>query len=431
MKRAPRRTTGRHVAALLAGVLAPSLAFATNGYFAHGYGMKAKGMAGVGIALPQDALAAATNPAGIAFVGDRVDLGLDWFHPSRGAEIVGNGGIPPFGIPSLNGTYSGNGKSNFFIPEFGYNRTINDKFSAGIAVFGNGGMNTQYNASPFARLGGSNPAGVDLSQLFVAPTLAYKVTPEQSLGVSLNLAYQRFKATGLEPFGAFGFSADPANLTNNGYAGSTGYGLRLGWTGKFGDVFTAGATYQSKTRMSRFDRYAGLFADQGDFDIPANYGVGVAARPAPGWTLAADVQWIDYSGVPAVGNPINSLFAGQQLGSTNGPGFGWKDMTVYKFGAAWEMNPSTTLRAGVSYGSQPIPSSQTFFNILAPGTVETHLTLGGTWVLAGGNELTFAYAYMLKKTVNGSGSIPPNLGGGEANIWLSEQLLGVSYAWKF
>ena len=50
------------IAALIAIAAASGSAFATNGYFAHGYGMKAKGMAGVGNALPQDGLAAATNP---------------------------------------------------------------------------------------------------------------------------------------------------------------------------------------------------------------------------------------------------------------------------------------------------------------------------------------------------------------------------------
>ena len=48
---------------LLLGLLAPTLAQATNGYFSHGYGIKSQGMAGVGIALPQDGLAAASNPA--------------------------------------------------------------------------------------------------------------------------------------------------------------------------------------------------------------------------------------------------------------------------------------------------------------------------------------------------------------------------------
>ena len=35
-------------------------------------------------------------------------------------------------------------------------------------------------------------------------------------------------------------------------------------------MLTLGATWQSKTKMSRFDKYSGLFADQGSFDIPAN-----------------------------------------------------------------------------------------------------------------------------------------------------------------
>ena len=66
-------------AAVLPLVFLPGLALATTGYFALGYGVKSAGMGGVGIALPQDGLAAATNPAGTAFVSDRVDLGLTWF----------------------------------------------------------------------------------------------------------------------------------------------------------------------------------------------------------------------------------------------------------------------------------------------------------------------------------------------------------------
>jgi len=61
---------------LSAGIAAIMLAFpavseATNGYFAHGYGARSKAMAGVGAALPQDAMAAAVNPAGMVFVGNR------------------------------------------------------------------------------------------------------------------------------------------------------------------------------------------------------------------------------------------------------------------------------------------------------------------------------------------------------------------------
>jgi long-chain fatty acid transport protein len=411
------------LAAALAAVLAPGMALATTGYFAHGYGIKAKSMGGVGIALPQDALAAASNPAGIAWVGNRIDLGADWFTPDRGASIVGAG------APGANGTYDGNDTKSFLIPEFGYNRVINPNLTFGVAVYGNGGMNTDYKTNPFAAFGGSGPAGVDLMQLFIAPTVAWK-SGNHAFGASLNLAYQRFKAEGIQGFA--GSSASPGNVSNRGYDDSTGFGVRVGWTGQVSPMVTLGATYQTKTRMSEFDKYSGLFANQGDFDIPENYGAGIAVKASPKLTVAADVLRINYNDIPAVGNPVDSLFTGTPLGSTNGPGFGWQNTTVFKIGLAYEMKPGTTLRAGYVTLDQPIPASQTFFNILAPGVVEDHLTLGLTMEMSKTSELSFMYMHAFEKKVNGSGSIPAvPFGGGEANLRMSQDSIGVAYGWKY
>lgn len=407
-----------------AAALAPLAAQATTGYFQHGYGIKSQGMGGVGIALPQDALATATNPAGIAWVGDRIDFGATLFMPDRGATITGSG------APGANGSYDGNDTSSFLIPDFGYHRTLSPNLTFGVAAYGNGGMNTDYKTNPFAAYGGSGPAGVDLMQLFVAPTLAWK-SGNHAFGASLNLAYQRFKAEGIQGFA--GASASPGNVSNQGYDDSTGLGFRLGWTGQVSPTVMLGATYQSKTKMSEFDKYRGLFANQGDFDIPENYGVGIAVKATPALTVAADVQQINYSDVPAVGNPVDCLFMGAcQLGSTNGPGFGWRDVTVYKIGLAWEMKPGTTLRAGYVTLDQPIPASQTFFNILAPGVVEDHLTLGLTLQMSKTSELSFMYMHAFEKKVSGSGSIPAvPYGGGEANLRMSQDSIGVAYGWKY
>jgi long-chain fatty acid transport protein len=411
------------LAAALAAVLAPGMALATTGYFAHGYGIKAKSMGGVGIALPQDALAAASNPAGIAWVGNRIDLGADWFTPDRGASIVGAG------APGANGTYDGNDTKSFLIPEFGYNRAISPSLTFGVAVYGNGGMNTDYKTNPFAAFGGTGSAGVDLMQLFVAPTVAWK-SGNHAFGVSLNLAYQRFKAEGIQGFAMS--SASPGNVSNRGYDDSTGFGVRVGWTGQVSPAVTLGATYQTKTKMSEFDKYSGLFANQGDFDIPENYGVGIAVKTTSKLTVAADVLRINYGDIPAVGNPVDSLFTGTLLGSTNGPGFGWQNTTVYKIGLAYELKPGTTLRAGYVTLDQPIPASQTFFNILAPGVVEDHLTLGLTMEMSKTSELSFMYMHAFEKKVNGSGSIPAvPFGGGEANLRMSQDSIGVAYGWKY
>jgi long-chain fatty acid transport protein len=48
--------------------------------------------------------------------------------------------------------------------------------------------------------------------------------------------------------------------------------------------------------------------------------------------VAADYQRINYSGIPAVGNPSAAL---APLGAANGPGIGWRDVNVFKIGVAW------------------------------------------------------------------------------------------------
>jgi len=403
----------------------PTAAQATNGYLSHGFGDKAQGQAGVGIAWAQDALAAATNPAGTAEVGERLDLGLTLFRPSRSADIVGNA----FGADAR---YSGDGKKNFYIPEIAYAHPLSPTLAAGIAVYGNGGLNTDYHTNPYGRFGAAGTAGVDLQQLFVTPSLAWKPSTDQSLGLAVNLAWQKFSAQGIGLFA--GFSADPAHVSDQGNDSSTGAGLRLGWTIKPVQALSLGVTWASSIH-GKFKKYSGLFANGGRFDVPENYGLGLAFTPAGAWTFGADWQSIRYSKVAAVGDSIAPLLQGVPLGAANGPGFGWKDVNVVKLAAAWRVDPTLQLRAGYSHASESVPASQTFFNILAPGVVQDHFTLGGTWSLAGGSEISSFIGLGAGKTVKGNGSIPPGnppggFGGGNADVRLKETILGIAYAWK-
>jgi long-chain fatty acid transport protein len=406
----------------LLALVAATNAQATDGYFAHGYGVKSQGMGGVGIALPQDAIAAAANPAGMGLIGDRVDFGVTWFRPQREAELVNTAG----GSKAFDDTYDANDTENFIIPEFGYNRVITPEVTFGVSVYGNGGMNTDYKKT--IPLFGTSPQRMDLAQLFIAPTATWKITPSNTIGVAVNLAYQRFEIKGLQNFQAA--STSPNNLTNKGYDNSYGAGLHLGWVGQVNDAVTLGATYQSKTYMSKFDKYKGLFAENGDFDIPETYGAGIAIKATPALTVAADIQRINYSDVDSVGNSINNLFAGNQLGTNKGPGFAWKDVTAIKIGTSYAWNESLTIRAGYNHSSQPIRKSETLFNILAPGVVQDHITFGATYVLPNKSELSFAYMHAFEENVRGSGSIPSSFGRGEANLKMYEDSLGIAYGWQ-
>jgi long-chain fatty acid transport protein len=430
------------LAAACAAALAPGAALATDGYFSHGYGMKAKGRGGASTAMTTDAFGGATNPATMVYAGSRTEFGVDVFAPDRSASRVGSAG----GAGFLDGAADGNEAGPFLIPEFAYNRLIRPDVSLGVTVYGNGGMNTEYASGqldqgvcmmgppsgvPANLLCGQGKLGVDMMQLIIAPTMARKFTNGHALGISPLIAYQRFKAYGLQPFAAI--SSDPANLTNNGYDDSWGVGIRFGYYAELTPAFAIGAAYSTKIAMQEFDKYRGLFAEQGDFDIPENYNVGVAFKATPKLTIAGDYQRINYSDIPSVGNPSNVPGVGAaQLGaSSSSIGFGWDDVNVFKIGLEYQWSPKMLLRAGYNVTDNPIQARDVTFNILAPGVVTDHLTLGFTYSMGGGSELTMAYMHAFENSVSGPANNPNFPVGGTETIEMSQNSLGIAWSWKY
>jgi len=435
-----------------AGVLGSQAALATDGYFQHGYGMKSKGRGGASTAMTTDAYGGASNPATMVFVGNRVELGIDWFRPDRSARREGSAG----GAGFLDGSADGNESQNFFIPEFAFNYMLQPKLSLGVTVYANGGMNTDYKSGqldqgvcqmgppsgvPANLLCGSGQLGVNLEQLIIAPTLAYKVADKHSIGVSPLIAYQKFKAYGLQPFGAI--SSSPSDLTNNGHDTSWGYGLRIGYYGEISRQFSVGVAYSTKISMGEFDKYKGLFAEQGGFDIPENYSLGVAFKPSDKLTIAADYQRINYNKVNSVGNPSNqpgcmpTMPAGPGVGaaclgaSSSSIGFGWDNIDVWKLGVEYQWNQRLTLRGGYNHSDNPIQARDVTFNILAPGVIEDHVTLGFTYQLEGNSEITMAYMHGFKNSVSGPATNPYFNVGGTETIEMSQDSLGIAWAKRY
>jgi long-chain fatty acid transport protein len=427
------------VSAMLLGGLISTGAYATNGYFASGYGIQSQGMGGVSIAFPQDSLAAASNPASIGFLGDRLDVGVTYFQPNRSATIGGGN------TNAMNGTFDGNGTKAFWIPEFGVTKSINKEFSVGLNVYGNGGMNTSYSQPIFgqnyANQTGvaSTNSGINLEQMFISPTVSWKPVESQSLGVSLIYVNQTISATGLQNFTftappyplSYQSSQTPGNVTDKGNSTSTGFGYQLGWLGKITNDLSLGIRYQPKISMSTFGSYSGLFANGGSFDIPETYGAGFAYKITSDLTFAGDYQNIKYGNVPSIANPVSNMNAGGNglLGGSNGAGFGWQNINVYKLGANWRINPSWAVRVGYNFNDQPIPNSQTFFNVLAPGVITQQASIGATYYLGKEYEISGFYAHGFKQTV--SGPIASQQGGGNSSLSMYQDSVGLGFGWKF
>jgi len=457
------------LAIAISGVIFSPAVNATNGYFSHGYSTKEKGLAGAGTAYSQDAMAAATNPAGMAFVGERMDVGLQLFMPTpRGFTVTGNpvapggnpatGGDPnaPFGsfINAAPGTTYESDKDWFLIPSFGYNWQLNSDSTVGVSVYGNGGMNTEYpaGATPFgAGTFGAGTAGVNLAQLFTNISFAKKINDKHAFGGSVIVAWQRFYAYGLDNFAAL--SLDPSNLSGNRKSDSYGAGLKFGYQGEVSKGVRIGVSYQSKISMSEFDEYKGLFAEGGDFDIPSTYNIGVSFDVGPSSVIVADVQRINYSDVASISNPISNLLpptgscipagfnpnpaitgaSGEGcLGGSNGGGFGWEDMTIFKIGYQIDVGDNT-YRVGYSHADQPIPDSQTLFNTLAPAVVQDHFTAGMTMKLSGNQEFNLAAMYAPNTSVKGQNPVDAAAasGGTQVEIEMSQWDIQAGWAWKY
>lgn len=416
------------LAALAAAMIVATGAHATNGYFLPGSGFRSQGMGGVGIAFGRDSLSIASNPANAVNTGMRGDIGLGVFNPERAARVFEDPSTPVTGFG-----FSANVESDnkyFLVPEMGFTMPLTDRLHAGLVVVGNGGMNTNFPENFFAT--GSVPrdkkVGVDLNQLLVPITAAFKVNEQHAVGASLVLAATRFRAYGLDSFvnfdGFFPITSDPSHLTNQGYDYSYGAGLKFGWQGDFLDEkLTLGLVYTSRTYMTKFDKYRGLFAEQGDFDIPENYGVGIAIKPKKNLVIAADVMRINYSDVASVGNPgpcvdrvptvggfcIPSITdRTKELGNDKGMGFGWEDQMVYKLGIQYGVNNRLQVRAGYNYGKSPIPDDPNVggnnaitFALLAPATVEHHYSIGFTYRANDNLEVTGTYMYAANNSQSG------------------------------
>jgi long-chain fatty acid transport protein len=417
----------------LAMAIAPA-AYATNGLAPIGVGQAQKAMGGTGVGNPQNTMSIATNPASTSFISDGYDVELELFQPDR---LTTRKALPPPpagpGTPSVD--YDGNEKPLFIVPGGGYKRTINNKYSVGLAVYGNGGMNTEYKGGPtFVHpLAGVTPlsgasgdnTGINLEQLFIAPTLGIKLNNKHSVGISANLVYQRFEAKGIQAI-AGDPRANPTDLqafSNPGVSSATGIGATIGWMGKLSDGFTVGASYRMKTKMGKFKKYSGLFADKGGMDVPAALTIGFSKKVTPRTQVAVDFQKIFYSDVGSIGNSGSLPTA---LGSNGGPGFGWSDQTVIKLGVKHQVNPKLALMGGFNYADSPVGPEDTFFGSLAPAVVEQHVSLGMEYKLNKRASIIGQYRHAFSNTVKGDLTQRQPY-----DLTMSQDALGIGYSVKF
>src|ERR1700674_152397 len=346
---------------------------AINGAQPGGNGIKNAAMGGASIALPLDAVAAANNPAGMAFVPTSAVLGVQVFHGQSSADYLlpGNRLENEQTVPA---------------PEGGFNQQLSPAWTVGISLAG-GGAGSDY-GQPALPVPGAGNAKTQLRIAEFLPTVAWKPREDVALGFALNLAYEQFEADGVVVPAPVPGGLAP--LPSHGKQSAIGIGWRAGLLWKPATEWSVGANVKSRTRMGKLAGYDQdlLAYSEGRLDVPAQYGVGIAWQATHGVTLAADWLRILWGELKVMQDPN---------------GFQWRNQPVFRIGAAWDLDDRWTLRAGYSRNRGQIDSTRTVQNLLVPSINEEAYTAGFSWRASKNTEFNLGYELNPRTTLTGTG----------------------------
>ncbi|MBB5499398.1 OmpP1/FadL family transporter [Paraburkholderia sp. MM5384-R2] len=345
-------------------------AYCINGADMTGYGTASLAMGGTSIANPQDTLVGSSNPAGMAFLGNLIDIDAALFAGNSSATYL----LPSNAIRQSIMTV---------VPNFGVHYRFSPQWTFGISASA-GGAGVNYDTAAFP-IEDAPHAESSLGWARLVHSLTYQPVDNFALGVGLVLGYQRFESNGSILPGPTG---SPVLLPSHGLSQALGLGASVGVMWKVSELLSLGAQYQSKTHMGRLQGYKDdlLSSIDGHIDLPESFGIGVALHPLPKLTLAADweqIRWGRSGGFATL--------------------FGWKNQNVFRAGASYDMTPSLTMRAGISHASEVVPSDAVARNVYTPGINTLALTVGAAYNWRGIGKLSFAYEYDPRKTLIGTG----------------------------
>ncbi len=386
----------KKIALLLAGtcVALASPAYATNGMRMIGFGPVQDSMGGVGVGATLDACSLLSNPAGIADLGQRLDVGGAFFKPTVKYSATG---VAPGQIVAHDGATLDSNRGGSPIPAIAYVHPINDRLSAGVGIFGVAGMGVDYPTNLY-----QGSTFTDYLQARFTPGAAYKLTDTLSVGATANVMVAQMKYGVASGFGQ----------ALHDTATSAGIGATVGVKYAPVKMVNLGAAYETKSRFQDFsftvpggrpNPQGGTFSggtDKLTFDQPQSVTLGASVTPIEMLLLAADVQWINWSGTMGKNLPKYS----SDISATGAMPFNmnWSDQWVLKVGAQVAPMRGLKVRAGYNYGKTPLDPNRAFENLAFPAITEHHVTGGVGYELSDRLAFNLTGMYALNAKLQGA-----------------------------
>ncbi len=349
-----------------------------NGLSLNSVGPRALGMGGAFVGLANDGSAIYWNPAGLAGQESAV---MGYFtgvmplatykndmNPSNVIDASANSKLYPTGGLFVN-----------------YKM---DKWAFGLGVFVPAGLGVEWNAED---LYGSGAASTELMSeigaVSISPAIAYQITEQFSLGVTVNIYYGMFDMAQpvLSPFGADQFTESSTG---------TGVGFTIGAKYDFSEQFSAGVTFKTSTKVSMSgDATNTLFPKMPnnpptmmpgpetssfsrDVTWPMWIAGGIAYKPTCGLTITFDAQYSQWSELEKLVAEYDDPYWKMVMegGGDNEFHLNWEDAIQIRLGGEYLVSKVSAVRLGYYYDPAPAPDETV--NILFPSSTNHVITAG-------------------------------------------------------
>ncbi len=339
-------------------------------------GIKQAAMGHTGVAVVHDASSAFFNPAGLALIDSKWSVSVGGFGISSEANYQNRTNGSSYNTDNPIGT-----------PFAAYvSHKLSDKLAVGLGVYTPYGNTVKWGDD---WSGQALIRDIDLSAVFIQPTISYKLSDWASVGVGF------IYATGNVELNRDFLGAGNTNLKSSS---ADGIGYNLGLMLKPHDKVQIGVNYRSEVEMSA-EGDLRITSNQGaaltDFDatwkselpLAAELTLGMAYMPTDRLTLEFDVNytfWDSYQSLDF------DFLDGRVPDSSSDRKF--ENTLSYRVGASYDFNDRWTGRIGAYYDENPSPDD--YFSPETPTVDNRALTSGVSYNFKNGFSIDGSYLFL-------------------------------------
>ncbi len=434
-----------------AGVVLSPAAAQASGFALREYSAAGQGNAFAGAtASAEDITFMAFNPAGLtlhpgehASAGATAILPTATFSKTRATTVLGG---------TIGGGTGGDGFGKAALaPSVFYSRQMSENVFAGASLTVPFGLATNYDPDWVGRY---HSIKSDIRTYNFNPVIAFKATPQLSLGGGVQVAYTRGVLSNAVDFGTL----DIANFSNanggvatqndglatsEGDALSVGYNFGLLWQfrpdTRVGFAYRSmlhsrlegSASFNNSTVGNAISGSSGAFVKTGnkaELNLPESASLGIHHEVSPRLAVMAEAAWTAWSRVKELRVDFDNSAQSDNVTRSN-----WHNTMFLAVGATYKANDKWLLRAGVAYDESPIPNATRTPRV--PDEDRTWISIGARYQVASGATLDFGYTHIFFKdaslsltTADTNNNLRGNLSG---SYTVSADILAVHYNQNF